>query len=294
MIYFTLPTFCYYNKVNNIIHRLVRIETSKLKNPNIMINAQSGGIPFQCWNGDINNNIGDGMFYPEFKRLQETSELNLRFNFANILLEDYDYYDDLGNTILELFNGTGTLIEISSIPLMEFIQEKYKHYDFIFSKQADIINPFNQNILDALIQQNCFKLIGLPDRMLFDIPLLKTLPNKNKLELTVDPLCPTECSEYINCMITEQKNQLKYSGVSIFYNCSKCFSKEQNSQLISLEQLEEIYIPLGFCHFTFSTSYKDIDKTKQLIFYIQYFFKPEYWNELIETGLKMLLEGENK
>lgn len=291
MIYFTLPAFCYFNKVNNIIHRLVRTETSKLKNSNIIINAQSGCIPFQCWNGDVNNNIGDGMFYPEFIRLQESSELNLRFNFASILLEEYDYYDDLGNTVLKMFDGTGTFIEISSIPFMEFLQERYPYYDFIFSKQADIINPFTEDVLKTLTEQDCFRLIGLPDRMLSDLSMLKKLPKKNKLELTVDPLCPLGCEEYVNCMLTEQQNQLKYSSMSVFHNCSKCFLKENNPQLITIEQIENTYLPLGFNHFIFSTSYKNVDKAFQLVFYIQYFFKPEYWNEITKKGLN-ILNGE--
>ena len=291
MIYFTLSNFCFFNKVNNTIYELSRNKKSMLKDPNIMINAQSGSIPFQCWSGDINNNVSNGMFYNNILSLQQNNALNIRFNFANILLEDYDYYDNLGNVALQMFNETGASIEISSIPFMEFLQEKYPYYDFVFSKQADIINPFNKDVLDILTQQNNLQLIGLPDRMLFDLPLLKTLSKKNKLELTVDPLCPIDCKEYSNRMILEQQNQLKYSGTSVFYNCPKCYLNIIDFPIITIEQIQETYLPLGFNHFTFSTNYK-MDELSQLIFYIRYFFKPEYWDELVKIGAQSL-NGEN-
>lgn len=292
MIYFTLPNFYYYNNVNNTLFVLSTRENSKLKNPNIMINSQSGSIPFQCWSGDINNNIGTGMFYQELVELRDTRQIDLRFNFANILLEDYDYYDNLGHAILKIFDDVGASIEISSIPFMEFLQEKYPYYNFVFSKQADIINPFTEKTIEILTEQECFQLIGLPDRMLSDIELLKKLPNKRQLELTVDPLCPFSCGNYANCMILEQQNQLRYSGRSVFESCPKYFFKYDNPQIISLEQIQDIYAPLGFCHFTFSTTYREINELSQLQFYIQYFFKEEYWNEISEKGLKVL-NGES-
>ena len=290
MIYFTLPNFYYYNKVNHIIYGLSKDHKLKLKNPKIVINTQSGSIPYQCWNGDINNNIGNGMFYSDLVRFRDSGELNIRLNFANILLEDFDYYDNLGHVALQIFEDTGVLIEISSIPFMEFLQEKYPSYDFMLSKQADIINPFDENILQILTDQDCFQLIGLPDRMLFDLPLLKKLPQKHKLELTLDPSCPIDCERYTSCVLAEQENQLKYSGMSIFHDCMKCFFKEDNPQLITMEQIQDIYLPLGFCHYTFSTNYRIIDEVFQLTFYIRYFFKQEYWDELIEQGLAMLKE----
>lgn len=279
MLYFTLPNYAEFYKVNNLLLYVVTDFESDLRYPDILIESSNMVIPYCSLNGGINNNVGKGMVYTDFAAIAEGAPLIPRINFANVLLEPYDYYDNLGNTILQIFDNGSSLIEISSIPFMEYIQSIYPNYEFIFSKWADTITPFTPELLEQIIKTNQFLSVGIPNQYTYNIDWLKQLKYKNKCEITIDPIC-YQCDQCNSCFLSEQENALEYSGKSLLLHCEK----NQQYKYLSLEDIKQHYQPLGFTHFVFEADYM-LTPEQKLMFYIKYFFKDEAQNKILQTIL---------
>ena len=279
MLKFILPNYAEFYKVNNILCNLINEFRSDLRYTDISIESSNIIIPYCSLNGGINNNTGVGMVYSDFSMIADDAILIPRINFAGTLLEPYDYYDNLANTILQIFDNGSSLIEISSIPLMEYIQSKYPNYEFIFSKWADIITPFTPELLEQIIKANQFLRIGIPNQYTYNIDWLKQLKHKNKYEITIDPIC-YQCSQCNSCFLAEQENTLEYSSKSILQQCEK----NQQYKFLSLEDIKQYYQPLGFTYFVFETDYM-LTPDQKLMFYVKYFFKDEAQSKIIQKIL---------
>jgi hypothetical protein len=282
MIYFTLPNFYENLEANIFIHDLCKMHSEYFKEK-VSFYSLTGAFPFSSWNGGINCNVGHGAFYGHFVDMQNNAPLVLpaRLNMANVLLEPEDYYDHMNNAILKIYNDGSTVLEVSSIPLMEHIQEKYPEYRFMLSSQADLITPFTPEVLNSLFETEKFTLVGLPIYLNHDFDFLKQLKHKTKVEITVNPICPDSCEGYRNCWLAEHQNQIEYSGAQNILNCANISKFLNVNNIISLEEIKNTYIPLGFNHFTFSTQYL-LNQNEMVDFYIQYFIKDEYKRNAFE------------
>lgn len=284
MLHFILSNYVEFYNINDILLEIIHKFSNDLKYPNILIESSNMNIPYCSLNGGINNNIGLGIIYSDFTPMIDKSPLIPRINFANVLLEPYDYYDNLANIVLQIFDNGSSLIEISSIPLMEYIQSKYPNYEFIFSKWADVITPFTPELIEQIIQTDQFLRVGIPNQYTYDFDWLKQLKHKNKCEITIDPIC-YQCSNNSSCFLAEQENALEYSNKSLLLRCEK----NQQYKFLSLEDIIQQYQPLGFTHFVFETDYR-LTPEQKLIFYIKYFFKDEAQDKIIQ---EILIKGEN-
>lgn len=279
MLHFILSNYVEFYKINNILVGIINDFHDDLKDPNILIESSNINIPYCSLNGGINNNNGIGMIHSDFSTIANEAPLIPRINFANVLLEPYDYYDNLANTILQIFDNGSSLIEISSIPLMEYIQSKYPNYEFIFSKWADTITSFTPELLEQIVKTNQFLRIGIPNQYTYNIDWLKQLKYKNKYEITIDPIC-FQCNKCSSCFLSEQENSLEYSGKSLLLQCEK----NQQYKFLSLEDIKQYYQPLGFTHFVFETDYT-LTPDQKLTFYIKYFFKDDAQDKILKTIL---------
>ena len=277
MISFALPNFYENSNIHAFLYDLVKTHPEYFKEP-VSFYISTGAFPYSSWNGGINCNVGRGAFYGDFittQNFRASAMMPLRLNMANILLESTDYYDHMNAAILDIFHDGSTVLEVSSIPLMEYIQEKYPDYRFAFSKQADLITEFTPELLTSLAESNNFIMIGLPDRLTYDLDFLKTLKKKSCFEITVNPICPVDCDGCSSCWIAEHQNQLEYSGQQNILMCNKKNSFLNTKTILSIEEIKKTYVPLGLTHFTFSTQYV-LSPDELVDFYIQYFIKPEY------------------
>lgn len=283
MIYFTLPNFVENFQLHNLLYATIRKFKNELRYSDIYLGAQSGSFPYCSWNGDINNNVGNGYYYPDFLNIQLGSGICTRLNCANVFLEDYDINDNMGQEILKIFDDGSTTIEVSSIPFMEQIAEQYPSYRFHFSKYADLITPFTPELLNEIAISEKFVSIGIPDRYSHDFEWLSQLKKKRMYEITLDAICPITCANFNQCYLKEQANQLQYSGTSLIFGCNKAMPYYNNPNIISLETIVKEYLPKGFNHFTFSTCYNGTPLDK-INFFVEYFFKPEAW-EAVKTDM---------
>lgn len=275
MLYFSLPNFFENVKVNNFLYTLNKYHPDYFKE-NITIEACNGAVPYLCWSGGINSNVGTGALYPQFTNCQQNCILPIYINCANVLLEESDYDDNLGNVILDIFDNGSNVIEISSIPFMEYISENYPNYHFCLSKQADLITEFTPELLNALLDSDKFKKICLPDKLNDNFDFIKELSHRNKIEITINPICSHHiCDNPDACLFREHKNQLDYYGEQLRFMCTKRNQYLDTDKIPSLEELKKTYAPYGINHFTFTNTY-ELNELQWVSFYIAYFIKQEY------------------
>jgi hypothetical protein len=172
----------------------------------------TGSYPYCSWNGGSNVNYGVGAYYHDFINCSSRTSVPIRLNMSNIYLDNYDFYDNMANTILNLNDNGSNTIEISNLDLMEYIKSNYKNYKFMFSKQAHLITPFTADLLNSIVDFNNFYQIGIPLDKNKDFDFLQSLKQKNLYEITVNSRCPFNCKHMINCLTAEHLSQLEYSG----------------------------------------------------------------------------------
>lgn len=278
MIKFTLPNFFDYFYINQFFITLSKSNPNFFKKEIAFI-QHSGPFPYLSWNGGFNCNSGGGAYYTDFTNCYRLTSLPIRFNMANVLLEEFDYNDNMGNSILETNHNGSNLIEISNLDFMEKIAQQYPNYKFVLSKQADLITPFSSELLNSITEADKFFLIGLPDKFNKDFDFLQSLKRKKQFEITVNPLCSAKCKHYDTCLLNIHKLQLEYSGQQPIQNCLKSNHFNNFEKLLSLEEIEEKYIPLGFSHFTFSSVV--LPASEVFSFYTKYFIKEEYQQQVM-------------
>lgn len=281
MIYFTLPNFFQNNELINFFKIISKEKQNYFKFP-VAFSYATGNFPYCYWNGGYNNNDGPGLLYSDFFNFNLNSAIPLRFNCSNVYLKNIDYEDTMANTILNICENGSNSISISDLNFYEFLKEKYPNYSYVFSKEANLKYPISEEIINTLSEY--FDYIEIPYFKTCDLNFLNNLKNKNKIELTINSLCPMNCSNYFNCQLQEHLSQYNYSINNNYLNCSK----KINNCYISLEQIVEQYIPLGFSHFSF-TETENINNDF-LFFLIDYFIKEEYKYEILKIFFKEELQ----
>lgn len=278
MLYFALPNFYEHYFLNSFMCEMNKVHPEFFKTK-ISFYCSQGALPYHSWNGGINSNFGTGAYYQDFISLQNKAQVPYRINCANVLLEDYDFYDNLSQIALECLNNGSVVLEISSIPLMEKLQEKYPYYRYMFSKQADLITAFTPEMIDSIIETDQFTMVGIPDKYTFNKEWLRQIQKKSKCEITVNPLCSARCKNHDACLLKEHQNQIDYSNQQQRLTCSNKNNIFDANSILTIEKLKD-YTKLGFNHFTFSNVY-NVNVDEVAGFYFNYFIKPEHILDMI-------------
>ena len=245
-----------YNFNYNLQHYILanRKKQNKIfKIQNLYFNMSYGSFPFSIWNGDTNINISNQKFllYNDLDNFLSKNNLPIRFDCSNIFITKDIINNGYQNLILEKGKDMGNFIELSDLGLLEYIQNTYSNYDFIFSKKAHLINSFDINIINTIIEQNIFYLIGLPDNFKTNISLLKQIKNKEKIEITIGNKCKVSCNNLNICPQYEDKYIYNYSEKTIYNNsCQKLNDYTNENELINEIQF---FSDLGFNHFKIDT-----------------------------------------
>lgn len=284
MLYFTLPNFYSSGTIHNLLYKEYMANPSHFKIPVTFIYGE-GNFPYQIWNGGLNTNYGTGAYYSEFRACFENYALNTRLNFSNCRLVETDYYDTMGNVILDIYNSSGATIEIADFNLMEYIKNHYENYDYICSRNLQLYKDMTPELIDQLIESEQFKLIGIPDFKCIDFEFLKKIKHKSKIEITINPRCLYDCKNHINCYLRENTNQLTYSSKSIAQCGDRYPYFSSNKQIISVEDLAKNYESIGITHFRFEdfSNLNENNITFNALFLIDYFIKTEYQKDLFNS-----------
>ena len=290
MFNFTLINFYNAFAINQLFFNQIYSNKDKLKEQNISFNQISGSFPFNYWNGGINSNIiGNICQYSDIENVFKQQSKSLRLNCSNILLNEKDFYNNYNKVILEQGQNGSTVIEIANLKLYKFIKENYPNYNkFILSPNAWLNHKLTPDEVNIIAENDDFELISLPPNLNNDIEYLKALKYKNKIEITINPRCPSYCPQYEQCHLQEHNMQYNFSQNSILGNCIKCNSYDIDDSL-KLEDLKSIYIPLGINHFRLEECLPN-ELLRYYIFLVKFFIKEEYQEQIIEEGLLELTE----
>lgn len=268
MIYFTLQNFYENQKLNNILFIIHQQFIDSFKAP-IKFIYTAGSFPYTYWNGGINNNFGIGNnTYDTVIKYYQTNLLPLRINCSNINLNKEDFNDTIMNVILDLLNNSSNAIELSNLELYEYLYNKYPNFHYILSNNFNLINPLTPELINKLNEISDFYFIQIPLNKVKDFDYLKAIKNKKNIELPIGDICGN-CSNLNQCNIQEQIAQYNYSDSFTKMNCSKCLGL---NGIISLEDIQKNYVPLGFHNFILP-DYYDSKNNNMIKFFINYFIK---------------------
>lgn len=274
MIYFTLPGI-FQNFVINLYFKEKSFSDQKIFKTPLNFSSFTGNVPYAYWNGGYNNCIGKSLTYNDLIKFQLQCSEPIRLNCSNVFLKKNDYEDSLMHTILEIFQNGANSIEISNIDFFEYLNNKYPNYNYIFSNNANLIHKIDENIINILAKEEKFKLIQIPYDKISDFNFLKQLNKKNQIEIPISVPCDLKCSNFDYCLLNENLTQYEYSSKNIIRDCLNHRDYNILNPLITIEDIKEKYIPLGFNHFYIAEVFNDnIDH--YLDFLINYFIKDEY------------------
>lgn len=275
MIYFTLPNFFFNFKINNFFSSLTIKHKEYFKIP-VAFNYCSGNFPYCYWNGGYNTNVGKGPVYEDFIRYSAINNTAIIFNCANIFLnKENDFEDTMTNLILKENENGSNMIEVSDLNLFYFLKNKYPDYNFIFSKEAQLVTNYDTSFVNDLIKSSFFKRISLPESFTLDLDFLKEIKERDKIELSINTVCDFSCEKYFECLKNTHELQYNFCKDNLFKRCALCESYQNRKPLIDLNDIKKYYVPLGINHFRISEVIHD-KKDNLLFFLIDYFIKDEY------------------
>lgn len=239
------------------------------------------GAPSEClWGGGrIGYNEHD---IREVRDFMQEYNISSRLTFSNSLLEEKHLKDKRCNELCEIFENGGSVkngIIIYSDLLLEYIKEKYPEFYFI-SSTTKVLTDFN-DFRDELNRSEFSYVV--PDfrlnKRFDDLDALST-EQKGKVEFLCNECCYFGCTDRKAC----------YENVSrkiLFDDCPdhKCvapnaeegyvFSKAmQNKGFIGINDIKDIYMPMGFNHFKIEG--RSLGSALILEFILYYMTKPEY------------------
>ena len=216
-------------------------------------NVEIGSIhdsPACIWNG------GRLMYLPETKQGLEyckdiLNEFNIpmRFTFTNSLIEEKHTYDTYGNLILDIFNTGKNEILCNSPILEKYIRDIYGDgYKYISSTTKRLTEKHEQI---AEIDKYYLTVIDYDFNKNFDF--LKQMPNPDKCELLCNSACHSHCQfrkeHYENISMCQLNYDYDNLETCIYGKSNEMFFTDLNNNCISIEDIENIYLPMGFKHF---------------------------------------------
>ena len=243
MIYLNLPLLCDNEIFNNTFINYVKAHPNALKLP-IFIESNYGALPYSLWNGGFNSNYGKNFLYQDIASLLSKIFAPIRIDFSNILLKENDLFNIHENTILKIFESNGTLIDIGDLNIYNYIQKNYKNYQFTLSSNANMIHPFNEDILNIFLEQEDFVLITLNSNINLDFSKLK---HKSKIEIEIGNTCKNCLLEQQECCKSCEMNYQYDFSINTLSNCDKRENFYNDSEFL-INEIQK-YNMLGITHF---------------------------------------------
>lgn len=247
---------------------------------NIKIGAIYGS-PTAIWNG------GRGVFklyldkdqLIQVKEMMERFNIPVRFTFTNCLLEEKHIYDTYCNLITDVFNNGNNEIICNSPILETYLRDKYgDSYRYISSTTKRLLNTTRQT--EELTKDYFLIVLDYDHNKNFEY--LQSIQNKEKCELLINPVCSPRCPYREMHYKAISKAQLNYSATGLMsckFNGRDClWHAKKLDNFISVDDINNIYIPMGFKHFKIEGRMSaPLDMIEILLYYL---IKDEYQEEI--------------
>ena len=218
MLYFTLPYFHQFdNKLPNILFKLSIEQEDKFITP-VHFFSKYDNFPYCYLCGGFNTN--NGTFY-RYHQLESNANYKnggvKRLNLSNINFNEFDINDEYLNTILTLYNTGSNFIDIPNEQIGQAILNKGYIYDLIIKLINDDLDI---QVINSLTSLDYINLVSLPMGFTTNLDFIRSLANRNKIELTVNSICH-KCNK-INqklCLSEEHQLMYNYSNYSYIQDC---------------------------------------------------------------------------
>lgn len=236
------------------------------------------GSPSDClWGGGRTEN--DEVSYKEVYDLMNEYNISARFTFSNSLLREEHLNDYRCNHLCRIFDNKNNGIIIYSDLLLEYIKNHYSNFYFV-STTTKVLTKFN-DFVNELDNEN-FKYVVPDFRLNKEFEKLNNLSDieKDKVEFLCNECCDIACSKRKLCYENVSKKMLGIDTVDNIctakdlgkgYSFSKAFN---NPSFISLDDIKNIYMPMGFCNFKIEG--RGLGSALLLEFILYYMTKVQY------------------
>lgn len=241
------------------------------------------GAPADCLWGGGRAGFGQNGIEKDVLKLCQKWKIPARLTFSNSLLEEKHLNDKKCNSLCSLFsarheNQRKNGIIVHSDLLLAYLRVKYPEFDYISSTtkvledftafEAELNRPeFTWVVPDFRLNKNLEKMAFLPQIL------------KNKVEFLVNECCFEKCTQRKKCYENVSRKMLGLEcpdhkcnapGNEEGYKFSKAM---KNPSFISLEDIQNTYMPMGFSNFKIEG--RSLGSALILEFILYYMTKPE-------------------
>ena len=304
-VYWHLPGFCYFYKLNTQIIKLLRKYPEKF-NDGYEIGSVYGTFPGAIWNG------GRAVFGVMSKKdiklvLDNYNNLGVpvRFTWTNSILEEKHINDTYCNLIMELANNGKNQVLVNRPVLEEYLRNTFKSVNKViaggyasymqqFGKATSgfaFISSTTKRLTDMESVkkelEGDYALVVLDYDLNCDELTLKALePYADRLEILVDEICYPHCPKRKDHYADESLMQLTYDK-DTRYECTNKMTKPSFAEamkrphFIGNDKLPQ-YIERGYRNFKIVG--RGLPQDMVLESYLYYLVKPEF-REFIKSQL---------
>ena len=245
------------------------------------------GAPEGCiWGG---GRIGFGAYEPqEVLEFVQQYEISARLTFSNSLLKKEHLADATCNRLCALadqYTAVQNGIIVASDLLLDYVRRTYSGL-YVVSSTTKVLTGFAQ-CLDEINREE-FRYVVPDFRLNKDFDRWKTLSaeQKAKVEFLANECCWFGCKDRKRCYETVSRQNLGEDcpdhlctapGAEEGYRFSKAM---KNPGFISLEDIQNVYFPMGFSNFKIEG--RSLGSALLLEFILYYMTKPEYQMQVRE------------
>ena len=271
-VYFYLPGFCGHFKLCEMLAYAYTFKREMFYD-NVEIRAFYDS-PNCIWNGG-RLLLDRDYDLIHIKDTFQKYNIPVRFTFTNSLLQEKHLSDKKCNLIAEIFNTGNNEILCNSSILESYLRETYGNdYRYISSITKCLRDDASQQ--DAEISKNYF-LTVMDFDWNNDFDFLEKIQNKEKCEILADPCCIPNCPNRQKHYQAISEVEL-YGKTDISFTCSsrgsRYYELRKYKNYISPQDIEKIYLPLGFNHFKLEgRQMNDLELIEVLV---DYLIKDEY------------------
>lgn len=299
-IKFHLPDFCGNIRMNLFIADELK-RHPEIFYDGIKIASSYGCFPPAAWNGG-RTVIGAVRreFIDNVIKEYNSRGIPIRYTFTNPLITEKHLADSFCNMITRVAeNGLNEII-VNTPVLEQYIREKYPLYPLISSTVKQIED---RTALEAELEKD-YKLVVLDYNWNNRFDELETLPNKDKIEILINPYCMPHCKR--------RKKHYEFLGERQFEHNLQVFGDERfankpiarkdfpcpNMSMdfyettayethVTPEQIYEKYVPMGYSNFKIEG--RMVHPADILESYMYYLVKPEHRDVFRLKAFKTLL-----
>ena len=282
MINFYLPNFYeqYFYHLNLYFINTIKYNPEYFYD-NIKIGALYGTFPGIAWNGGRIIH-GGANIQSILNTIQNFNQIDipLRFTYTNICLTEEHLKDEYALFVTKLAENGQNEILVNSPLLEEFLRKNFPNYKYLSSTTKCLLDE-----KEIETESNKYYLTVLDYRKNIDLQFLSNLSNPEKYELLINAYCDPNCTQRMEHYEILSKGQLDHTGdIECSIRKKNFFESLEFPTVIKVEDLYNIYVPMGFNHFKIEGRTNHVIDVLES--YIYYMVKPEYHTKIRYEALK--------